>query len=97
MAQNPCEQPTRTQVADSATAVALLAENSRRHGASIFNDSSAALFIGLGVTEVTTTNYTVKLVSGAYYETPYRYTGEVRGIWASDPNDGGAKITEFTV
>jgi len=87
---------TRSQVADSATDVQILASNANRLGASVFNDSSATLHLGLGTTTVTTTNYTAKLASGAYYEVPGGFTGELRGLWASDPNDGGAKVTELT-
>lgn len=86
----------RTQVADSAADVQLLAANAARLGASIQNDSSAVLFVGLGAAAATSTNYTVRLVQNAYYEVPFNYTGEIRGIWASDPNDGAARITEIT-
>jgi hypothetical protein len=87
---------TRSQVADSATDVQILAANASRLGASVFNDSSATLHLGLGTATVTASNYTVKVASGGYYELPSGFTGELRGLWASDPNDGGAKVTELT-
>lgn len=87
---------TRTQVADNASDVSLLAANASRKGATVFNDSSALLYLGLGTTAVTTSNYTAKVFPGGYFEAPYRFTGEIRGIWATDPNDGGAKVTELT-
>ncbi len=87
---------TRTQVSDSASDGVILAANANRRGATIFNDSSAILFLGLGTTAVTSTNYTAKLVSGAYYEVPYNFTGQIRGLWATDPNDGAARVTELT-
>jgi hypothetical protein len=31
-----------------------------------------------------------------YYEVPFGYTGQLTGIWASDPNDGSARVTEIT-
>lgn len=87
---------TRTQVADSASDGLILAANTARLGATIWNDSSAVLYLGLGTTTVTTTNYTAQLSEGAYYEVPFGFTGEVRGIWATDPGDGGARVTELT-
>lgn len=87
---------TRTQVADTTSDGVILAANANRRGATIFNDSSATLFLGLGTTAVTATNYSVKLLSGAYYEVPYNFTGQVRGLWATDPNDGAARVTELT-
>jgi hypothetical protein len=87
---------TRTQVADNAADVLILAANTSRKGASIENDSSAILYLGLGTTAVTTTNYSVRVVQYAYFEVPFNFTGQIRGIWASDPADGGAKITEYS-
>lgn len=88
--------PTVTSVADSATSVTLLASNTGRLGATIENDSSAVLYLLLGTGPATATNYTVRMVQYAYFEVPYDYTGAITGIWASDPGDGGARITELT-
>lgn len=87
---------TRTQVADSATAVEIIAANGNRLGACVYNDSGAILYLGLGTVDPTTTNYTVQIPSGGYYEIPFGYTGQVKGIWASDPGDGGARVTQLT-
>lgn len=87
---------TRTQVADNAADVLLLAANAARLGGTIANDSSAALYLGLGTTAVTTSNYSVRLVQNAYFEIPFGFTGQIRGIWASDPGDGAARVTELT-
>lgn len=87
---------TRTQVADSASDGLILAANAARLGATIWNDSSAILYLGLGTTTVTTTNYTAQLSEGAYYEVPFGFTGQIRGIWATDPGDGAARVTELT-
>lgn len=86
---------TRTTVADSASDVSLLASNANRLGATIANDSSAVLYIALGTT-ASATDYTARVVQYGYYEVPYGYTGAIRGIWASDPGDGAARITELT-
>lgn len=87
---------TRTQVADTATDALILASNAARFGATVFNDSSALLYLGLGTTAVSATNYTAKVYGNGYYEAPANFTGEIRGIWATDPGDGGAKVTELT-
>ena len=31
-----------------------------------------------------------------YYEVPFGYTGQLTGIWATDPGDGAARVTEIT-
>lgn len=86
--------PTVTSVPDSASSVTLLASNTSRAGASIQNDSSEILYVKLGAT-ATTTDYTVEMVSGAYYEVPFGYTGRIDGIWANN-STGAALITELT-
>lgn len=87
---------TNSSVADNAASTTVLAANTSRLGASITNDSSAALYLLLGTGTASTTNYTARIVQYGYYETPYGYTGIIKGIWASDPNDGAAQVTEFT-
>lgn len=87
---------TRTSVADSAIAVELLAANGSRKGAIITNDSSASLYVGLGTVDPTATNYTVIIHPGQTWTLPSNFTGQVKGIWASDPNDGAARVTELT-
>lgn len=84
-----------TTVNDNAANVTLLASNANRLGASITNDSSAKLHIKLGAT-ATTASYSAGLDQFGYYEVPAGYTGIIDGIWASDPNDGAARITELT-
>jgi hypothetical protein len=87
---------TTSQVADNAASVTLLASNGGRLGGSIANDSSAPLYVKLGAT-ASLTDYTVRIPRNAFYELPFPvYTGQIDGIWASDPNDGAARITELT-
>ena len=87
---------TQSSVADSATSVTILASNASRVGASVLNDSTATLYLRLSASAASTTDYTVQLVTGAYYEVPSRYSGAITGIWASDPNTGAARVTEVT-
>lgn len=87
---------TPTSVNDSATAVTILAANAVRLGAVIRNTSSALLHLMMGSTTPTTSNCSITIATGAAYEVPYGYTGIIQGIWATDPNDGAAVVTEFT-
>ncbi|HVI41776.1 MAG TPA: hypothetical protein VM577_14080 [Anaerovoracaceae bacterium] len=84
---------TTTTVDASATNVTLLALNTSRTGATIFNDSLQILYVKLGIT-ASTSSFTVRILPNGYYETPFGYTGEIDGIW--DGASGNARITEFT-
>ncbi len=92
----PATTATTSAVADNAASTTILASNANRLGASVFNDSSAALYLLLGSGTASATNYTCRVASGGYYEVPFGYTGQINGIWASDPNDGAARVTELT-
>lgn len=85
--------PSQSSVAGSASSVTLLAANSDRLGATIYNDSTAALYVKLGAT-ASTSSFTVKMASDGYFEVPYGYTGVIDGIWASAT--GNARITEVS-
>lgn len=87
---------TRTQIADTTVEGVILASNANRLGAQIYNDSTVELVLGLGTTVVTTSNYTVKIFPNGYYEVPAEFTGQIRGLWPTDPATGGAKVTELT-
>lgn len=88
---------TVTSVNDSATDVRLLAAAGDRQGATIFNDSASTLYLLLNSGVASTTNFTVRMAPGDYYELPWNrhgvYTGEIRGIWSAD-STGAARITE---
>ena len=84
--------PTQTSVTASATSVSILASNSSRLGAAVYNDSTAILYLKLGAT-ASTTSFTVAMAASSYYEVPFQYTGAIDGIWASAT--GSARITEI--
>lgn len=86
---------TRTQVADVASDVQLLAANVLRAYAVILNTSSATLFLSLGPVTASLTDYTY-IVDPNNKIRIERYGGEIRGIWDTDPNTGEAQITEAT-
>lgn len=85
---------TRTSVNDSATVVTVLAANTARRGATLFNDSTEIAYVALGAT-ATTTDFTVKMAAGDYYEVPFGYTGIITAIWANNAS-GAMRVTELT-
>lgn len=84
---------TLSNVASSATSVTLLAANSARIGAMIYNDSTQSVYVKFGTT-ASSTSFTVLLATNTYYEIPAGYTGRIDGIWASA--NGNARVTEIT-
>ena len=89
---------TTATVASSATVVTLIASNTSRLGATIYNDSTALLYLKLGASASTSdfTAVVAPLTSsiGGYYEVPFGYTGIITGIWASAT--GNARVGELT-
>lgn len=90
---------TRTDVAGSATSVTILASNANRLGGSIYNDSAAILYLRMGSSAASATDFTVPLAPttggiGGYFEIPAGYTGQITGIWSSAT--GNARVTEYT-
>lgn len=85
-----------SSVAASAVNQTLIAANTARRGAMVFNDSATAtLFLKLGAT-ASATSYTVQIPPNNYYELPSPvYTGRIDGIWSAAVGD--ARITELTV
>lgn len=86
---------TGTQVADSATAVEIVAANADRKGVYIHNNSTVNLFIRLGTVNPTVTDFTDVIPPEQTFK-DFVYTGQIKGIWASDPGTGGANVTELT-
>ncbi|MDZ7966867.1 MAG: hypothetical protein RM368_18125 [Nostoc sp. DedSLP03] len=84
---------TPTTVASSTSSQTILAANSNRKGATIWNDSTATLYLEFGTT-ATTSAFTVKLSPGGYYEVPFHYTGVISGIWSTA--NGNALVRELT-
>lgn len=87
------DEATVTSVPASLTSVTLLAANPDRRGAAIFNNSSSELYLKLGV-GASSTSFTYRAATNAYFEVPFRYTGIITGAWSSAT--GNALITEVT-
>lgn len=85
---------TQSNVAASASSVTILAANTARYGATIWNDSSVVLYLLVGTGTASTTVCTVKIPADGYYEVPYGYTGIISGIWPSAT--GSARVTQYT-
>lgn len=91
--KNQCGTGTQTSVAGSATNITLLAANTQRLGASIYNDSTALLYVRFQAT-ATTSNFSVKMQPDSLLLVPCGYTGIIDGIWSSAT--GSARVSEFT-
>jgi hypothetical protein len=83
----------QTIVTSVATSTVLLAANVNRRGCTIFNDSTATLYVNFGATANATDNHVVPMESKAYYEIPFAYTGVISGIWSAA--NGNAHIYEL--
>lgn len=80
-------------VSSSATNVTVFAASGDANARTVYNDSTAVLYLKFGVT-ASTTSHTVQLAAGAYYEFPQPvYAGQVDGIWASA--NGSARVTSW--
>ncbi len=86
--------PSSVNSANSDTTI--LASNSSRLGASIYNDSTQILYLLVASAVSSTSTYTVQVSPQQYFELPgpYIYTGVIKGIWAAA--NGAARITEWT-
>ena len=84
---------TAYSIPSSATGTSLLSANSARKGCTIWNNSTANLYIDFGGNPTTST-FAVKLSPGGYYELPFAFSGAIGGIW--DAVNGNALIREFS-
>lgn len=90
---------TYASVAGSATSVTLLAANANRVGWSLYNDSSANLYVQYGtgaITAASTTSFFEKIPPSGSWECPANMvsTAIVYGIW--DSATGAVKLLEAT-
>lgn len=89
-----------TRVAANVASVTLLAALATRLGGTIFNGATSNLYVRLGAAAAIITpgaeRFSVKIVPGAYYEIPFGWIGEIRGIWDAADASGYAAIEELT-
>jgi hypothetical protein len=85
---------TTSRPSASTTASAqLLAANTSRIGATIWNEGAQELYVKCGTT-ASTTDYTVRLAPGSYWETPFNYTGRIDAITST--STAQSQVTEYT-
>jgi hypothetical protein len=83
---------TLANVASSATTVTIFAAANGSNGRTVFNDSTAVLYLAFAAT-ASETAYTVQIPADGYYEVPWNYDGVISGIWASA--NGNARTTAW--
>ena len=96
MSVSPSPQAaTLANVSSSASSVTLFAAATGHvNGRAIFNDSSAILYVADDGSVASTSNYTIQLTPGQYYEWPQPVPGgQITGIWASA--NGAARVTSW--
>ena len=64
-----------------------------RLGCTVFNTGPGNLHVLLGTGTASTSNFTVRLSAGDYYEVPFNYTGLIGGIFATA---GTAEVTQLS-
>lgn len=79
--------------ASTTTSAQLLAANTSRLGATIWNEGANELFVKAGTT-ASTTDYSTRIPPGGYWEAPFGYTGRIDGITST--GTAQAQITEYT-
>ena len=95
VAGSRAETAAETTVNQNVASVTILAANlAGRIGFSVFNNSSANLYLAMGPVAALAA-FAVELVAGAYYETPFGYAGQVTGIWDA-AGGGNAQVVEYT-
>jgi hypothetical protein len=82
-----------TTVASAITSTTILAANSNRKDAKIYNNSTARLYLAFAAT-ATVAAFTILLEAGGTYEMSILYTGLISGIWSAA--NGSALVTELT-
>lgn len=88
---------SQSTVAPTTTNGTLLAANANRLGATLFHDDTLGTGSYVRVlcgNAASSSNFTVNMAPGSYYEVPFLYTGKLD--CQSTANTGNVRITEFT-
>lgn len=83
-----------TSVAQATSNTVILASNTSRVFASVYNETGQKMYIKLGTT-ASVTSYTIQLMPNSYWEVPNDYTGEIDAVWQGS-GSGNARVTELT-
>lgn len=84
-----------TSVAGATSSTSVLASNSSRIFAAIYNNTNKNMYVLLGGGTASTSNFTTILFAATYWEVPVDYTGAINAIWASGVS-GSVLVTELT-
>jgi hypothetical protein len=90
----PASSSSMTNVTASATSGVLLAANTSRLHATIWNDSDSALYLNYGGTAIIATACRYKIDPDDTWEMPFRYTGAIHGIWSGSTPAGTGRCAE---
>lgn len=88
-----------TTVSATTASQTLLAANNNRVFASVYNGGSRNAYIVLSSSAASTSNYSIVLLTGSYWEIPVDYIGQVNIIWSTSGASaltGSALVTELT-
>lgn len=84
----------QTSVASSTADTTILASNASRKGCTIYNESTATLYLLLASGTSSLTTYSLQLPSGGLLSLRVgEYLGVIKGVW--DAANGFARVTEF--
>ena len=84
---------TLANVASGTATTTVFAATPKLNGRTVFNDSTAILYLKFGA-NASTTSYTVQIPAASYYEFPAPpYSGQVDGAWATA--NGNARTTSW--
>lgn len=84
---------TSSTVAASVASVSLLAANAARVEFTVWNASTAIMYLDFDAT-ATTADYAVRIDPSGYFESPVSYTGQVSAIWSAA--NGSALVRDFS-
>jgi hypothetical protein len=83
-----------TSVAGSTSNTSILASNTSRISATVYNATNKTMYLAMSST-ASTSSYSVQISADAYWELPVDYTGAISAVWASGVS-GNALVTELT-
>ena len=89
----PATSTTSSPASVTTSVATVLAGNTGRYGAAVYNESGATCYLKLG-SAATLTDYTLQVAVGGYYEVPFFYTGILTGITSA--GTAVLRVTEIT-
>lgn len=88
--------PAKGTVNDTTTSTTIIPSNADRRGWRIRNTSSAVMYVCYGGTASASANVEALAQGAGCGDAGIGvYTGDITGVWASDPGDGAAIWTEW--